>query len=430
MTASFYSRLLFQMLCIYLMVAVLIPKYISFSAGLFLLSTDRLALILILLIMAVGLISLKSIRQTLWHNMLFNRQMTFLLLALFSVQFTSALSSPDTAYSLKRFMNFALLAGVPYFGIFMLQTKYVDFRFLARTFTISSLLLVVICSIELYTQQNVFSAFLDTETLNEFQKDQVIDKLRGTGHRVQGSFAHPLSFGHFCVTITPILLYLRAHSRERLLLSLSLLALLVIMLFTRSRTVLIIFIISMLVYGTHYLRFHRHNIAIKGLNFMLLCIAASSIITIFDPEILDDFFGGKSLTEDTNRLTQLTTAVPLIFDSLWLGNGFGLGSQTLGFGLSQSDFGTIDNYFLTVVLDSGIVALALFMLICYQSLKLYFRLYANAKYVFYGLLFFMINLFTLSIIEVHTYFYFFIALTLLTTNKSIAESRNHISQLQ
>ena len=422
-----YSRVMFKLLCLYLLVVTIVPGYISFSVGLFELSTDRMFLMILLLLIVVGLFSFRKFRGNLKINVRANKSIFLLVFSLLFFQLLSVFTSVNPTYSFKRYLNFALLSGVPFMAVFSLGRESLDFRFLGRVLTFAISTLVVICLVEWITEENVFSAFVDTDTLNEFQQQQLLEKVRGEARRIQGPFSHPLALGQFSVTIIPIFLYLRRFLRGKTMISLSIALLGMLMLLTRSRTVFIILLVSVCVYGYHYLRFHRHGIAVKAMVLITGLVVGVIGVSVIDPTLLQEFFGGRELTQDTNRLTQVVMAWPLILKNVWLGFGFGMGSQTLGFGTSQSEFGTIDNYFLTLVLDSGVIVLGIFMAICYQTIKLYFRLTGSAKFMFYGLLFFIINLFTLSIIDVHTFFYTFLAIILVNGSQFTQTGSNSIS---
>ncbi len=127
-------------------------------------------------------------------------------------------------------------------------------------------------------------------------------------------------------------------------------------------------------------------------------------------------FENKDLLSDSNRMDQVTSAIPLIDKSTFFGYGFGRGAEILDFG-SLDGSPTIDNYFLTLILNSGLVGFIIFTLFYLNVIYKYFKVNKRNKLIITALIFFLINLFTLSITENHTIFYFFLAFLLVVDEK-------------
>lgn len=407
---KFCDRLIL-LLCLFFIVYILVPKYIAFSVGFFYLSADRVILAFLLLYWIFGLLIYKSINKLFRKRLRSTKNISLLLFFFLLLQFISVLNSVDFEMSLKRFLSFFLYIVVSYFVILSVPLKNAYLTRIAKTFLFASILLIGISIFEIMLNQNVFAGFLDSTSLTEYQQQNLKGKIRGNERRIQASFANPLTYGQYIVMIIPILFFLKNWLKRKWLVNITILALITVSFMIRSRSVTIILILSFL-YGLNYLIFLKKlMVSSKILTLLLVSFLVLFVYYQIDFKIVEEFFGEKKLIGDAGRASQIAMAVPLINDNFLFGFGFGTGSNILGFG-DLDGTSSIDNYFLTVVLDSGLFTLVLFVFILYKIFIKYFKTRKQNKLIVVGLIFFIINLFTLSITEVHPIFYFFVALLL------------------
>jgi len=283
----------------------------------------------------------------------------------------------------------------------------------------SSLIVACYGVIEIFMGHNIFGQFLDKSNLTEFQVANLESKIRGGVHRIQSSFLNPLVLGQFIVLMLPVLLFFRTKTKSNITRYNIVITLLFFLLFfVRSRASTVILVLGLVYLVYYFIIISKSRIEIKLITLLFLFILIPSLIYLnSDNGFIIDFFDGKDLTIDSNRETQLLLAVPIILNNLWTGCGFGLGATVLDFGSLNRANGTIDNYFLTVILDSGILALVSFIILYLKIIFYYFKVNKENLFLLIGLILFMINMFSLSLTEIHPLFYFLLSFLLISETK-------------
>lgn len=408
---QYYSRL-FSLLQTFLFLYIVVPKYLNFSIGFFSVSADRPILFLLMIFWLYGIFNFKIVRQVLKSRIKRNKIFVTLFSLFIFFNFVSVFFSQDFSDSIKRFINFFIYSASSFFIILSIPLNKKVLKKIALLFLVASAFICLYGVLEVFLGENIFVGLLKGSDLTAYQESNISYRFRGGARRIQASFTNPVVFGQFIVLMVPMLMYFKkfANGYNRYF-KLVIAVLIILTYFVKSRASILILFMS-LVYGLYYFLFlSKSNLSLKVMLFFGLCGLIPVGLYNLDLNSIFVIFGGLDFSSDDNRETQLLMAIPIIANSIWTGVGFGSGASTLGYG-SNAGVGTIDNYFLTVILDAGVLAFLSFSLLVIKCYKLYFSVHYFNKFMIVGLLFFTINLLTVSVVGVHPLFYFLLALLL------------------
>ena len=197
-----------------------------------------------------------------------------------------------------------------------------------------------------------------TETLRE--------KFRAGKYRVQSTAEHPLVLAEFMVIAFSCGLFLFAESKRlshKFLLVMFLVLSTYIVYKTDSRAALTTLVfISAIFICLFSIRRSRANSSIVGMIYGVMVPVAMlliPIVVVIGQKIVsgDIMQGSASLSA---RQFMLDKGIPLVLDSPFVGYGVGQGGEKVGYVLDSGLY-SIDNYYLTVALDSGLIALILYI---------------------------------------------------------------------
>lgn len=214
----------------------------------------------------------------------------------------------------------------------------------------------------------------------EFWADKLAsDKSRAGAYRVMATFSHPLTFGEYLVLCLPLAVYLLGYSRHFWVRSLSLAAIpamLAGIYLSHTRSTLLaagVVIASVVAFlGVRAVRQRRSfglsvagTFSIVALIFALIMLAGVATELVVGRNAAE---AGSSMT----RVIMLERGASRVLESPIVGHGPGLAAYKLGFlpGLGTL---TIDNYYLSVAIDTGLIGLILFLgLLLYPIVKGFF----------------------------------------------------------
>lgn len=181
-------------------------------------------------------------------------------------------------------------------------------------------------------------------------------------YRVQGKYTTPLSFAEFMALATPFILHITLSARLLALRAAAAMTLVMMFLIigaTDSRLGVVGFLLSFLFYllawGTRRWQQDRASLLAPAVTLAYPAVFAGFIVsTFFVGRLRNMVWGsGAEATSDDARFTQIDMGMKDILNQPW-GYGFGRAAETLGF-TGGGDFLTIDNYFLSVALDLGVI---------------------------------------------------------------------------
>lgn len=206
-------------------------------------------------------------------------------------------------------------------------------------------------------------------------EDEAVQKILSGGgrastgvYRVRSRFNTPLSFAEFLALVTPFILHI-ALTAKRLWLRPIAMATLPLMFFlivkTDSRLGMAGFLMSFVLYILAWSAFtwYREKQSIFGPAITIgypVIFAAFIAATLFVRKLRVAVWGGGAhQASNAAREAQWDLGIPLILKRPW-GYGMGEGGEALGF-RGPSGTLTVDSYFLTILLDLGIVGFAVFV---------------------------------------------------------------------
>ena len=198
-------------------------------------------------------------------------------------------------------------------------------------------------------------------------------------HRIQATFANTLSFGQFMTIMLPLAITLTVKGKSimiRLMAAVALLLGLIVIWLTQSRAPIVVVVLLLTFYViSKILKKIRRVRGIVYYRFVLVLIPVILVVVAMSSNILFTMFKGRTEIESIStlmRVSQLYYGVDTIIKQPLFGYGPALAAVEVGFGIG--DLPTIDNYYLTLMIESGIPALIIFIVIMGYFIRLGIRL--------------------------------------------------------
>lgn len=373
----------------YLLCAIVWPKYAVLKIGtLPSISPGKLAFATLIIFWVYGVLRYFQLRQNLMDNIK-NCRMLF---------------AGWVFYVFFRAASFFLLNDVPFFILLKFAVEEVfgyqfvliaaltfirsgdDVRFVARFFYLAILLVIFVAIIEQYKGETPFAAFvnLDADTSGRLA-EALMPKIRDGSHRLQSSFEHPLVLGQFLVMLLPVC-FLSIFQQGASVANRVALIFLVILSYallwkTGARSSLAIAVATfgaILVVMPILEGADSNNIAFI-LRSMFAVVAAVMVGWLLGDFIVDIISAKTAQTalSSSARIYMLAKGIPLIFDSPFIGYGPGEAPFLAGV-LVTGGLMSIDNFYLSVALDSGLGALIGFVLMVISALWYALRFFTNS----------------------------------------------------
>lgn len=278
--------------------------------------------------------------------------------------------------------------------------------------------------VELNLGSNLFFNFVENNTSGLSAGLEHVE--RGGHHRVAAVFSNSLSASNFGVLIFPIAVFFSScGSVKQRAFSVCILLLVVILIWsTGSRTGLVVSL--GIVMGQVYLYANTYLSKIKNSGFLKVTVIVFciTIIGLVTPKIF-------SLSEENDyRLLQLEKGIPFIIASPILGYGPGEAAMVAGIVYDDHKNKTIDNYFLSIALESGIPGLVAFVVLHIYFIRLAWRLRKQLpKYysrlttaLFFALLGNFIFMTTVSLKEIFPFVFLLFSMLLAIKNMLIYDT--------
>lgn len=265
--------------------------------------------------------------------------------------------------------------------------------------------------------------------------------------RVKSVFEHPLTLGHLCVMILPILLFIDTKMLVPKLKWLGVISVTLLVIATGSRMTValsaVIFVVYLLLAGPRL----RFNGGRSGIRVGVLLLPLLIIVPLWGGGVIGGITGTGQLDSYVRR-AQITNGLIAIEQKPMF--GFGQGSAGLSaiadvvrsgersLRLWNANFATVDNWYLSVLLSAGYPGLILFIMF---NVSLWFialrtrmnrtiirRMKSNQEYglwlgLFVSIVAGQVFMLILSIFTMQPFFYILIAAFLFYTNKNGFRSR-------
>lgn len=373
---------------------ILIPTYLGVKVGqLPLINFQRLALLMI----AAGVVyRFASGRGSARQIENFLRRESYVLtpaLMYFVWRIVTALVSDSLGYSLFL----ATLEIVTQYFLLVAVCVYVNsysrFFSLVRVLLSTFLLVMVIGFIESIVEQNLFKSIIPESALTQgYVQSALTEKVRDV-YRVQAAFLHPLVLAEYIVVFFPVLIFahkVKIFGRFTNLYSLCAVPLAFYVLWrTGSRSGMMCLAAELAALVT--IRFFHDvgkvrsgSAVIRVFVFVLVGVIALP----FAYERFDSVVFGTTESEAMStmaRLSQLESGVDALSSSPVFGYGVG---NSVNYASSENDKTqelSVDNYYLTVVVESGVPGLLLFVFMLFRFLRRSRRVDRNWKISLYSL---------------------------------------------
>lgn len=392
---------------------------------------QRLMIPVAIMVWMMHLLAVPGYRNQLGSIFCANKNIFFMIAAFFVLGIVSGFLSPFEKRqailgSLNQIMFIPVLMGL----VLTYFKKAASIYKLLAVFVGIALVVQILGAVEWIRQEIPFRDLVDPAS--EYSEKALEGKVRLDKHRVTSVFDNPLSYAQFLVFVAPLMMFHlrhRAHPVWRALAWIQLGVIPFSVWSTGSRTGMALILLTYLWGFVIWLRQCRIS---KGLRALALTsIGAGAIITLTIMLLrlgVGGVLGGNESIEASSmaRVYQLALGIPAIVQSPIYGFGVHQGTNLLG------GFTSIDNYYLTAVLERGLLGLVLLLGIQVAVIR---RLYRSSKYARNASLanlsrllmvafvtFYLFEL-TLSVVEVFGVVYIVLACLLLLTQ--IDESSTH-----
>lgn len=349
---------------------ILWPRYLAFNLGGPDITPSRVAYALLLLLWVVALLSptfrrdlvtsLREVRGWLWLVVI------YVLLRIISCFFSIA---PQ--------LSFYLIANELLTAVLILPIAISVYRnrsrleSLAQWLLLAGVVVALLAISEIALGHTLFAniSLPGMRVDSEWLEQAVMDKVRGGRYRAQSTFSHPLLLAEFMMFMLPFSMYFIVHRKLiwRFIGAFSLLLFIAGALLTGSRSALVA-IPPIILMAVVLLSMRKSDSFVGGALWIVTLMALGlgaliSVVMWVSGSIDFSLLTGKSTLEmsSTNaRVLMLARGLPLVADHPLVGFGPGLGGYVLGINKASGAI-TIDNFYLSMALDSGVPAMLAFM---------------------------------------------------------------------
>lgn len=378
---SIWSKFLFTAIAITIALSVIWPRYIYIHAsGLPSVNPLTLAIMGSVFVSLICLIFSQKFSKNVFSNILRNKTLAILILSLIIWRFLSCLIGDSPAYSASEFMRELIyINSFIAFG-YLFSTLENGGQILFRILIACGILVGLAGIYEAFTEHNFFSQFAsagEDGDLTGSLANIAADKVRAGAYRAQSTFDHPIVFAQFVAALIPIAIFGVLHEKTlfwKLVALISLPIALLAIFKSGSRAGYVSVMVGFgLVAIVMWLRALVHGRISKIVAFVSLPALIGGLGLGY--LIFQELAAGRGQHEVSSsgvRLLMLKNGVAALADSPIF--GFGQGQAIVKAGVvNANNLATIDNYFLSIALDSGYVGLALFVLVLlvfsFKSLK-------------------------------------------------------------
>ncbi len=360
--------------CAYIFLFIVWPRYVSISfPGFPDINIQRLAFVLLMIVWVYCLSTVPSTRDTLKHHISKNLLVFWLFVLLFLWKAIGIVTSVGPISSsvlfANEFINYFLLLMILLSSIKCLR----DAEKLMFTVLLGGIVVVAVGLLEGVTKTNYIVSLLSHgfSLSPDYIDEAMREKLRGGSYRVQSVFEHPLLLGEFLLILFPVSCYFAFFLKVKYVsvVAATLLPLIfVVSLYSGSRSAILVLcglvVILILFYSLR--EFHQKKKISSIIYLVTLFPLIIGVLYVFS-DIALELIQGRSLQEwqsSNARLIMLELSLPIISDSPFLGHGIGFAAELVGFA-GRENMLTIDSYYLSIAVESGLPALILLLLLFY-----------------------------------------------------------------
>lgn len=334
-------------------------------------------LIFLAIVLWISVLLVKSSYQSRFINF-FKTYWVFLLLILipfFGWKLITAWLSYNRMPSVFSALKDTTYCLALFFVAINVWNSFIQLKRVIKVLVFSSVIVFFIVLVESLLQQNLFIHVVPASFVSSHRLVEGI--IRDGVYRVWGPFSHPLALANYCTTVLPLVVwYACCHNGKRRMIGFFTCAALLVTLYlstSRGGLVVLIFMTAGFMITTclpEMLKRVKKNQV--GLALVLSIII--SIITLVGAKSMGEkLISGRTAKEagsSSIRLLQMELGIPLIIDRPIIGYGPGEAAEVLGLKAK-----TIDNYYLSLAIESGLPELVLFILILLYFLRYAWKLH-------------------------------------------------------
>ena len=371
-------RVLNILLCAYVLIFPIWPHYSALKiGGLPAINPQRVIYLFILIIWVFGLIA-SAYQQKLFAARLSVARSELVFLAIFLLwQFLSCFESTTTPYSLFIFFRDFVLNFIILFSVISFVRGVQDVNNIMRFIAIGTMVVAGIAIIEGVLQRNLIAGLLPVTT--DYELWATAERVRAGNYRVQATFDNPLLLVDFLALAFPIsvLFWRTARSLYASLVGfVAMIGIPLAMLLSGSRSAMVVIVVEVIIgIGLLALRPILNKTSSAAHYLVLVFLLFATIVSAISLPVALESLTGRNMEEYAStsaRLTMVSRAIPLIEAEPIIGYGLTHGDEKVG--VKLGNMYVLDNYFLTIGLDSGVPALlgyvGFMFLIIYRSISL------------------------------------------------------------
>lgn len=397
-TGGVYLLRLQPIMIAYISLTIVWPGYVAFNLpGLPWISLTRIVLLVVLLIFLWNFSTSKEMRDQLSDATSAVLPAITVFWLYWAVMTISLIFSDQISFSLTRFVSNHIYWTMPLFLTALLATRAGFVTKIAHTVVAATVVVIVYSLYEYYLKRVVWLDYLpgflqiDPTILATLLDSQA---RAGTDvYRVRGPFVASLYFAEFLIVAYPFFVYLTVNERHPvrfIALLLASVGCIVVMYLTDARSAMIGFLITSVFYVALE-AWRKRSLNSRSLGAMIVLmvypimfVALSLIVWFWNRAHIAVLGGGQHEPSSEARVVQWAMMWPKVLTHP-LGHGVGRGNTALGF-FNRAGEGTVDSYFITVLLDSGYLGLPLFWMTFSIPVILGLRYFLKTSTYEYGLL--------------------------------------------
>lgn len=360
------EHIFFYTLLISIFLVIVWPPYASVRPpGLPALPPSRIALGALLLIFIYLITKRDAFRAHLFQTSQRFAIVIYPLLALLAWRLIGIATSESPLVSAGGVLNETLSVYLPLFAALAIVRTRRDVHAVLITFLAATAVVLAVALYEYSVSRNVFYDLFTIDS--EYLENSLRAKLRDGTYRLQATFIHPLNMSEFLVMMVPVAIYMAFCDGFRWSRSVLLLALTGLMAFvifkTGSRSGaggFAVVLVLTIVMAFLRLAVRSRNPVASGLSWLGL-ITTVVVAGVAGFLILDFLLGSTAETRSSGlvRFLMWETGLERAAERPIFGWGQNNGARALGFMING--ILTIDSYYLSVLLDAGVPAFALYL---------------------------------------------------------------------
>ena len=343
----------------------LIPQYIGYDIGGRIIINPHRTLMAGLFL--VWIVTKVFTGDKMFHKTPLNWAIIFFL----STRLIAVIFSIDISVSLFRFVSEVVTFFIFYYIVIDTVKTKRQFYKIVNILIYSGVLVSILGIIEFLSKKNIY-AYLDPARENFVLTASNI--LYRTGYfRIEGGFGHPIVLGMYLVLLVPLVLNQTLIDRfpKKYLWVLALLLMILAILFTFSRSAWVGLFIVLLFFSIRYIKksipvtpvIIISVIVVLVFNVFGIRTNLSKLNVIFEESVSLEEKSEIALST-SHRLLQMKHSIPIALKKPF--TGFGIAKSKDATGLI-----TIDNYYLNLMIESGITSLiAILLLFLFIFIKL------------------------------------------------------------